>query len=160
MGAFLQQGIIPARAGFTLRRKSTDKPVRDHPRSRGVYRTSVSAVRSRWGSSPLARGLPGLHGDPRQGARIIPARAGFTLPILYPVEREWDHPRSRGVYDIVTAPIPCGQGSSPLARGLRVHGADHRLRHGIIPARAGFTAPVTRQLRPATDHPRSRGVYF
>ena len=30
---------------------------------------------------------------------------------------------------------------------------------GIIPARAGFTAPTRRTCRPTRDHPRSRGVY-
>ena len=31
-------GIIPARAGFTLRPRSPRSPTRDHPRTRGVYR--------------------------------------------------------------------------------------------------------------------------
>ena len=31
-------GIIPARAGFTVRRPPPEQMVRDHPRSRGVYR--------------------------------------------------------------------------------------------------------------------------
>ena len=50
-----------------------------------------------------------------------------------------DHPRSRGVY------------GRPLGPGA--------FRHGIIPARAGFTARRSspRGVRP--DHPRSRGVY-
>ena len=71
----------------------------DHPRSRGVYRTTDIATEAGWriiparagftrvdgvglewplGSSPLARGLLlcRLRGVP--GGRIIPARAGFT----------------------------------------------------------------------------------
>ena len=53
--------------------------------------------------------------------------------------------------------LPCG--SSPLARGLPVAGArGHRLA-GIIPARAGFTAPWVRTSTLQPDHPRSRGVY-
>ena len=54
----LDAGIIPARAGFTLRGSGAEQIVPDHPRSRGVYiktRGSGTAVE---GSSPLARGLP------------------------------------------------------------------------------------------------------
>ena len=50
-------GIIPARAGFTTS-SACDRPhARDHPRSRGVYRTCVAGRDSSSGSSPLARGL-------------------------------------------------------------------------------------------------------
>ena len=70
-----------------------------------------------------------------------------------------DHPRSRGVYSIMSSSNHLVEGSSPLARGLQPF--KHFLGHGpgIIPARAGFTpqAPAPRP-RPG-DHPRSRGVY-
>ena len=52
-----QGGIIPARAGFTRRRPGRMGRLQDHPRSRGVYITSVAAAPDRFGSSPLARGL-------------------------------------------------------------------------------------------------------
>ena len=35
-----------------------------------------------------------------------------------------------------------------------------RNRHGIIPARAGFTGLVTTRAEGGWDHPRSRGVYL
>ena len=74
----LPLGIIPARAGFTAFRRVFRRRCRDHPRSRGVYRTSKGRSISMSGSSPLARGLPVQ--DQRRGGqwRIIPARAGFT----------------------------------------------------------------------------------
>ena len=50
-------GIIPARAGFTLTPRMMKLWSRDHPRSRGVYLFSSSAVGAFLGSSPLARGL-------------------------------------------------------------------------------------------------------
>ena len=52
--------IIPARAGFTRLFPSLLRDIKDHPRSRGVYRQR----------------------PPRtpQDRRIIPARAGFTSP--------------------------------------------------------------------------------
>ena len=49
--------IIPARAGFTSPPRLSLSWWRDHPRSRGVYRTATQAVASSDGSSPLARGL-------------------------------------------------------------------------------------------------------
>ena len=49
--------IIPARAGFTVLDSDLLGPIRDHPRSRGVYRFHVTSMSSPYGSSPLARGL-------------------------------------------------------------------------------------------------------
>ena len=70
--------IIPARAGFTLAEIGDLKARKDHPRSRGVYPFSRPWIRVRVGSSPLARGLPGLPCAQYVMAGIIPARAGFT----------------------------------------------------------------------------------
>ena len=49
--------IIPARAGFTSVSGMGSSPLRDHPRSRGVYRANMAYKDSSDGSSPLARGL-------------------------------------------------------------------------------------------------------
>ena len=135
-------GIIPARAGFTLRCRSTLVAPGDHPRSRGVYITSFFSNLWNGGSSPLARGLRPDHDDRRPRARIIPARAGFTLLNHDLGVATWDHPRSRGVYSRVAAQIIRAQGSSPLARGLHNHSLALRRIYGIIPARAGFTRKV------------------
>ena len=50
-------GIIPARAGFTPCGPASRLALRDHPRSRGVYRARRAAAAREVGSSPLARGL-------------------------------------------------------------------------------------------------------
>ena len=50
-----------------------------------------------------------------------------------------DHPRSRGVYAIFSFRAHKNEGSSPLARGLRLPRPTRGGRYGIIPARAGFT---------------------
>ena len=91
-------GIIPARAGFTLRQARHGRRQPDHPRSRGVYSPPHTPFPTRSGSSPLARGLPpsGAVGRPHRG--IIPARAGFTRTQRWCRSRRRDHPRSRGVY--------------------------------------------------------------
>ena len=54
----ITEGIIPARAGFTLLESQLFIVTRDHPRSRGVYTATAGEA------PPLVR--------------IIPARAGFT----------------------------------------------------------------------------------
>ena len=132
-------GIIPARAGFTLLLPPTYRPVTDHPRSRGVYGDALARVHRTAGSSPLARGLRWVPASWSHARGIIPARAGFTDPLLARPAPRRDHPRSRGVYwkgSVSTASV-CG--SSPLARGL--------------PPGIGGPAPSP------LDHPRSRGVY-
>ena len=151
--------IIPARAGFTSRRRCDRQREGDHPRSRGVY-----VRRSPWssgagGSSPLARGLLDHVVQEQDGPGIIPARAGFTsIPrpgaILSP-----DHPRSRGVYDLSFSLLVPVRGSSPLARGLLPGAGVTGNGKGIIPARAGFTCAAARGRAGREDHPRSRGVY-
>ena len=73
-----RQGIIPARAGFTSYMFGVPSPVPDHPRSRGVYLGLARGHVVRFGSSPLARGLPGHDLPLREIRGIIPARAGFT----------------------------------------------------------------------------------
>ena len=132
-------GIIPARAGFTFPRSRRRLRSRDHPRSRGVYTAVTECDRKYSGSSPLARGL--LYDSPDDGCAhgIIPARAGFTGRRVRVLRPGPDHPRSRGVYSPRPHPHYPPNGSSPLARGLRLHGDPALLRCRIIPARAGFT---------------------
>ena len=154
-----RRGIIPARAGFTRTSVGEIIPLRDHPRSRGVYTSPPPVSQMKSGSSPLARGLHGWKIAARQKVRIIPARAGFTLYHGLSAQARQDHPRSRGVYGLHRGRGALGAGSFPLARGLlrRPAGADDRA--GIIPARAGFTYSRFPGHPAFADHPRSRGVY-
>ena len=153
---------------------------RDHPRSRGVYASTVTWATVSAGSSPLARGLRPQRVGPGGDPGIIPARAGFTRrrfsassgvgdhprsrgvyePLRLGVaDAVVDHPRSRGVYRNINSEIQETGGSSPLARGLlhRVQLLSERPR--IIPARAGFTCRARSPTHYPQDHPRSRGVY-
>ena len=132
-------GIIPARAGFTIRSSSSPRTPWDHPRSRGVYSPRPRRQTASLGSSPLARGLLTAAGYMKADPRIIPARAGFTHYRSASSRRGWDHPRSRGVYRSRRYGVRHKLGSSPLARGLLVPGARHHIPNRIIPARAGFT---------------------
>ena len=131
--------IIPARAGFTHRRRPCWLAGADHPRSRGVYARMPPAPPAR-SDHPRSRGVYAVSADGGDtDVRIIPARAGFTLAEILLRERI--------------------EGSSPLARGLRdgqiISGCEPR----IIPARAGFTRVGHARPISPTDHPRSRGVY-
>ena len=151
--------IIPARAGFTPQRRRRRRPSADHPRSRGVYSAPHAYEWARPGSSPLARGLPGLAGGLVVGRGIIPARAGFTVLSAQDSGVGEDHPRSRGVYMVAPPHDGARGGSSPLARGLLPDGGAVVGLEGIIPARAGFTPRLTMRAPSPRDHPRSRGVY-
>ena len=135
------RGIIPARAGFTAKSKRWGSPTKDHPRSRGVYGYRQGDLHGGGGSSPLARGLRTMKFAVRIAVGIIPARAGFTWGRSRPAPRRQDHPRSRGVYNRRGEAGAGDNGSSPLARGLPRHETAHDDVAGIIPARAGFTAP-------------------
>ena len=138
-GGVVPRGIIPARAGFTIAVLENGVVMRDHPRSRGVYRRRPGWLAALAGSSPLARGL---HADApwdNLASGIIPARAGFTLSETGVGPPGSDHPRSRGVY------------------GRRLDDIGHIDR--IIPARAGFTGSLRFSGLWPGDHPRSRGVY-
>ena len=119
LGPVVAARIIPARAGFTTRRRAPRNGSPDHPRSRGVYGPPPGRRVHRQGSSPLARGLhlDLVHGVPFRG--IIPARAGFTSTPSPAAMPRPDHPRSRGVYSPRGRRCRTGSGSSPLARGLR-----------------------------------------
>ena len=118
---------------------------------------------SKAGSSPLARGLPcrviSRVLSVVSVTRIIPARAGFTSTSTDAPKSPADHPRSRGVYPGIGQRMTGTLGSSPLARGLRLRFLSGEYFRGIIPARAGFTAPPGPAGRDVPDHPRSRGVY-
>ena len=151
--------IIPARAGFTGCRHRFRGLCRDHPRSRGVYSTPRYDNDVSGGSSPLARGLLTHLPTVQRRVGIIPARAGFTYRMSGPQPSSRDHPRSRGVYRPFSAEISDFQGSSPLARGLPPTTGQAMSLARIIPARAGFTPRCRWPPRRAPDHPRSRGVY-
>ena len=139
------EGIIPARAGFTLGHERQAGPPADHPRSRGVYRLPVRALNTRRGSSPLARGLRRVPQARIRQQGIIPARAGFTAGGASPPPAPGDHPRSRGVYSAVHRGMMRRGGSSPLARGLPAPVEGCRAPPRIIPARAGFTSTAYRR---------------
>ena len=152
-------GIIPALAGNTGAWGGVRSRCRDHPRSRGEYRDVTAVAEQVVGSSPLSRGIPPCHGPRSHPYGIIPALAGNTRGCWAGSRSWWDHPRSRGEYELIGTMAGTLDGSSPLSRGIR--GVVHRNRSArwIIPALAGNTRTKCGALARHQDHPRSRGEY-
>ena len=115
-------------------------PTAAHPRSRGEHTAYTKSPPEDVGSSPLARGTPARGRVEFFLARLIPARAGNTLPCF------------------------CGcvymPGSSPLARGTRWVRLIRRFTCRLIPARAGNTACRRSRMSADSAHPRSRGEHL
>ena len=89
-------GLIPARAGNTLKMVLRLNLMRAHPRSRGEHPGEDGATEIHPGSSPLARGTPFTPLLLYIENGLIPARAGNTRvrPMGFAEQRA--HPRSRG----------------------------------------------------------------
>ena len=153
-------GLIPARAGNTMERGHVHPEHGAHPRSRGEHAATLFSVGSRSGSSPLARGTPGVDAACLVIVGLIPARAGNTFTTTAAVSTHWAHPRSRGEHWSRIYVTTRSAGSSPLARGTPRGFSQTKNIDGLIPARAGNTEPpITRKSR-RRAHPRSRGEHW
>ena len=73
------RGIIPACAGNTRVYPMVSRGSRDHPRMRGEHLVCSRHCTIRTGSSPHARGTPGMSEGDSSTLGIIPACAGNTL---------------------------------------------------------------------------------
>ena len=135
-------GIIPACAGSTMSRLFRARIHGDHPRVRGEHSSAGRSEVRFTGSSPRARGAPGL-GPPRPDELgIIPACAGSTFSGCSPGSARTDHPRVRGEHNPTAGRLPWKPGSSPRARGAPLEPVGGEPRAGIIPACAGSTSPA------------------
>ena len=96
-------GLIPARAGNTLRRYRAVCSFWAHPRSRGEHSLRLVLGATGSGSSPLARGTPDSQPSAAGGAGLIPARAGNTFRWKTGRWGSRAHPRSRGEHRGISA---------------------------------------------------------
>ena len=152
-------GLIPARAGNTLKPKRVSLSLWAHPRSRGEHHPHVGCYFSRQGSSPLARGTRYVAFDTETTGGLIPARAGNTPVAQRPSASRRAHPRSRGEHNSIAESIGGSWGSSPLARGTPGYRPRGACASGLIPARAGNTPSSLPCLDAHGAHPRSRGEH-
>ncbi len=151
--------IIPAYAGNTACRVSSDARTTDHPRVRGEHWRAAWVSEIEAGSSPRTRGTPLGRAVPATDCRIIPAYAGNTSSRVQPVARIADHPRVRGEHDNTTIPVIVSSGSSPRTRGTQGMAQRNATLERIIPAYAGNTSTPRSRCRRGTDHPRVRGEH-
>ena len=156
-GALQGVGIIPAHAGSSILNAGTVELGRDHPRACGEQALTRGELAAVGGSSPRVRGAVRVHRRNERRPGIIPACAGSRLGGRCPVGPERDHPRVCGEQHSYSGKVHTFQGSSPRGRGAGVLEGEHRLRRGIIPARAGSRNGATHCPSARRDHPRACG---
>ena len=111
------------------------------------------------GSSPRMRGTPsGVVGFVYK-AGIIPAYAGNTFSRFLGMPDGWDHPRVCGEHRLFSIRFLSYRGSSPRMRGTLYEVAADFLGSGIIPAYAGNTILLVREVERERDHPRVCGEH-
>ena len=150
-------GLIPARAGKTIRGVRQDHHRPAHPRACGENQQRKPFYTRWWGSSPRVRGKLTDWSEGRPCRGLIPARAGKTGSCSASWPRRWAHPRACGENHLVESMRSGNPGSSPRVRGKLGGGRRHRHRRRLIPARAGKTRPRRGGLSGAWAHPRACG---
>ena len=131
--------IIPAHAGQTVSNSSRTSARSDYPRACGANHDCVRPLFRPFGSSPRMRGKHAVAGAARRVVRIIPAHAGQTSGLTYPMPSVADHPRACGANFRVREVVDAYAGSSPRMRGKRLHKRHRGKPVRIIPAHAGQT---------------------
>ena len=151
--------LIPARAGNTVPRIWSAVHFLAHPRSRGEHDAAVIHGTNSPGSSPLTKGTQQSSVHPSVTIRLIPARAGNTVPRIWSAVHFLAHPRSRGEHRPAPGSPTSAAGSSPLARGTLRGVRPIQGRRRLIPARAGNTDSYHLVCGAVEAHPRSRGEH-
>ena len=109
--------FIPAGAGNAFERHVFGAEIRVHPRGRGECRAGTAGAAETPGSSPRARGTPGIGLGAGWRDRFIPAGAGNAKPRACRPARTPVHPRGRGERPPFSTVGGLSGGSSPRARG-------------------------------------------
>ena len=110
-------GLIPARAGKTGQADRDFLHSGAHPRACGENSMLPGANCSYQGSSPRVRGKLNRLTDVQDTFRLIPARAGKTLPRWHRRRAGPAHPRACGENDRCVIHSTAQVGSSPRVRG-------------------------------------------
>ena len=171
--------FIPARAGNTLTKSTTNGRTPVHPRASGntlraPWRFRLAPVHPRasgehsrqrchpshsGGSSPRERGTPRERWLAKAADRFIPARAGNTLNASSSSSRYSVHPRASGEHGLQRSDDGNCGGSSPRERGTRINSDAITAAGRFIPARAGNTGTPSAYRVSATVHPRASGEH-
>ena len=153
------EGIIPAYAGNTPKRRSVAPRSRDHPRVCGEHRPAISKLTRALGSSPRMRGTRYRMVFATPVCGIIPAYAGNTRSRRGVRARKRDHPRVCGEHTCLRVRVLRIVGSSPRMRGTQSQPLLYCLQSGIIPAYAGNTCQSDGECYLSGDHPRVCGEH-
>ncbi len=153
-----EDGLIPAGAGRTDLPLGTWQRGGAHPRWRGEDGGDTDGYFRPAGSSPLARGGPGLNPFVHFLHRLIPAGAGRTAFRVAVDAIGRAHPRWRGEDLVVLVRTTKIYGSSPLARGGPTHLQMCRWAGGAHPRWRGEDGLIaTAGLLVAGSSPLARG---
>ena len=109
------------------------------------------------GSSPRVRGKRRTHSGSGTCTGLIPACAGKTCDINCPTSQNRAHPRVCGENIPRRTSFLGTSGSSPRVRGKRFGRPVCFRGYGLIPACAGKTSDVGREVRRDRAHPRVCG---
>ena len=153
------QGIIPAHAGNTWWWNWCPASRWDHPRVCGEHTTHDLFVVAELGSSPRMRGTRNHRRGGNALRGTIPAYAGNTTLALLRDVWVLNHPRVCGEHMMSLRFIPCDPGSSPRMRGTPTGVVSQTQTLGIIPAYAGNTILMVREVERERDHPRVCGEH-
>ena len=115
--AGVHSGLIPARAGKTIKTPTVTKLCRAHPRVCGENYDKVKAEFFAEGSSPRVRGKQPAGRQPPPGLGLIPACAGKTHSDFLLLRAWWAHPRVCGENFLLCSDGFWHEGSSPRVRG-------------------------------------------
>ena len=151
--------FIPARAGNTVRRRSSRLAAPVHPRAGGEHLIHQRVAPTHYGSSPRGRGTHTTVVKPHSCTRFIPARAGNTGPRTRRPRCATVHPRAGGEHSWSLRRGRSSAGSSPRGRGTRRPDEFKFSPARFIPARAGNTSPTHFVPPFTTVHPRAGGEH-
>ena len=137
--AFKRWGLIPARAGKTVRVFTAMGLVRAHPRACGENDHVAQIAPAGAGSSPRVRGKLDAVDEAVDVLGLIPARAGKTRRYASGRVSVAAHPRACGENARVRAGRGRAGGSSPRVRGKLTYPRNSLPEGRLIPACAGKT---------------------
>ena len=134
-----REGLIPACAGKTARRRTNRNRAQAHPRVCGENVFTKSHAEDQRGSSPRVRGKPSIRLTSSFTRGLIPACAGKTPAWTAHPRHCRAHPRVCGENRKRFTVKQVFTGSSPRVRGKRFGGESITFMGRLIPACAGKT---------------------
>ncbi len=155
----IRMRFIPAWAGNTANVATALSKSPVHPRVGGEHIRAIDRPQFIVGSSPRGRGtLANVRFNPDHD-RFIPAWAGNTRIVMWPLSGCSVHPRVGGEHVLSLSPPSSITGSSPRGRGTRGSADTQCNESRFIPAWAGNTGGESGDGDDMPVHPRVGGEH-